>query len=136
MEGESGETKKCGLCGNMIPVEKFKMHDIGCSRQNYKCKDCGMCVAKCDKDEHEETAHVPIQCSDCSFSAPSFKYGNHSDTCKMKPKECDWCSKIIKVAEWDSHRKSCGSKTKKCENCGDYVQNADWKNHVVKNICA
>jgi hypothetical protein len=33
------------------------MHDIGCSRQNYKCKECNKCVPKAEKDEHEAEEH-------------------------------------------------------------------------------
>lgn len=63
MEGE--ETKLCPLCEKLIEVSKFRMHDIGCSRQNYKCKECGMCVAKADKEDHDNEAHSVIVCPDC-----------------------------------------------------------------------
>ena len=51
------ETKKCGLCEREIEVAKFRMHEIGCARMNYKCQVCGEIVAKEDKEEHEEEAH-------------------------------------------------------------------------------
>lgn len=36
------------------------MHDIGCSRSNYRCPQCKKCVAKSDKEEHED--------DECEFS--------------------------------------------------------------------
>ena len=79
MEGEvpAEETKMCKLCMRQIDVSKFRMHDIGCARQNYKCKECGLCVPKADKEEHEEEQHKVKTCEDCAFSAPMFKYGDH-----------------------------------------------------------
>jgi len=34
---EPEETKKCGTCSREIELSKFRMHDIGCARNNYKC---------------------------------------------------------------------------------------------------
>ena len=59
---EAEETKHCDICGKDIEASKFKMHTIGCARQNYKCMECGMCVAKADREEHEEEEHAEIVC--------------------------------------------------------------------------
>jgi hypothetical protein len=40
-----------------MEASKFRLHEIGCARNNYKCKECGECVAKAEKEEHEEEAH-------------------------------------------------------------------------------
>ena len=50
------ETKVCGTCEEQIPIQKHKMHELGCARMNYKCTVCGEVVAKEDKEEHEEEA--------------------------------------------------------------------------------
>ena len=52
------ETKKCGTCERQIEASKFRMHEIGCARNNYKCKECGEIVAKAEREEHEKEAHV------------------------------------------------------------------------------
>ena len=59
MEATEGpvETKRCPLCEKDIELAKFRMHDIGCSRANYKCKECNMCVPKAEREEHEEEEH-------------------------------------------------------------------------------
>ena len=75
------ETKHCNICEKDIEVSKFRMHDIGCSRQNYKCKECGMCVPKAEKEEHDEEEHGDVKCEHCNFAAPKHKYGNHDDSC-------------------------------------------------------
>jgi len=62
-----------------------------------------MCVPKCDKEEHEAEAHVNIVCPDCAFAAPSFKYANHPEVCKMKPKACEFCEKVVNFVEQESH---------------------------------
>lgn len=80
------ETKICSNCEKLIEVNKFRMHEIGCARNNYKCRECGEVVAKAEREEHEETAHQPIKCQYCSHTAPAAKFGNHEETCDMKPK--------------------------------------------------
>jgi hypothetical protein len=38
MNAEQTEpTKKCSNCTREIEVSKFRMHEIGCARNNYKC---------------------------------------------------------------------------------------------------
>ena len=79
------ETKMCPLCEKMIDVSKFKMHEIGCYRANYRCKECNMVVPKAEREDHEEEEHAIMTCAFCSFSAPKYKYGNHNDICVQKP---------------------------------------------------
>lgn len=54
---EAIETKKCTTCEREIDASKYRMHEIGCARMNYKCRECGEVVAKADKEEHEAEAH-------------------------------------------------------------------------------
>ena len=105
------ETKRCPLCEKDIELSKFRMHDIGCSRANYKCKECGQCVPKAEREEHEEEEHAIMTCPDCGFSAPKYRYKDHDSNCALKPKVCEWCDKSIKFSEWEDHRNICGSKT-------------------------
>lgn len=97
MEDPVEETKLCTICEKQIGMSKFRMHDIGCSRQNYKCKECGQCVAKADKDDHEEEEHSVVACTNCAFQAPKHKYGNHDDKCESKPRECPFCEKTVEM---------------------------------------
>ena len=60
------ETKKCGTCERDIEVSKFRMHEVGCARSNYKCPQCGDIVAKAEREEHENEAHVQISCKHCN----------------------------------------------------------------------
>lgn len=61
MEGETAvEYKTCPMCGKQIEASKFRMHEMGCIRQNYICPKCKKCVAKSDKEEHDE--------NECEFS--------------------------------------------------------------------
>ena len=62
VESQTEEQKKCPTCERMIEISKFRMHDIGCARSNYKCKECGEVVPKSDKEEHEATAHKQTIC--------------------------------------------------------------------------
>ena len=60
---EAAETivfKTCSICEVQIDETKFRLHEIGCARNNYKCRECGEVVAKCDKEEHEAEAHVQV----------------------------------------------------------------------------
>ena len=51
---QDAETKTCGFCGKEIPVAKIRIHDVMCSRINYICKKCGMCVVKAEREQHDE----------------------------------------------------------------------------------
>ena len=62
------ETKICSNCEKPIELAKFRMHEIGCARNNYKCRECGEIVAKAEREEHEETAHKPVTCKFCPFT--------------------------------------------------------------------
>ena len=62
MNSEVEETKCCSTCKRQIEVSKFKMHEIGCARNNYKCAVCGEIVAKVEKDDHDKEAHVKVKC--------------------------------------------------------------------------
>ena len=55
-------TKKCGTCSREIEMSKFRMHEIGCARNNYKCQVCGEIVAKAEKEEHDKEAHSKVVC--------------------------------------------------------------------------
>jgi DNA-directed RNA polymerase subunit RPC12/RpoP len=61
------------------------MHEMGCARQNYKCATCGHCVAKADKETHEQEEHTEVSCSNCGFKAMKVKFHNHEKECTMKP---------------------------------------------------
>lgn len=138
-EAEGGavaeETKICPLCEKAIPVSKFRMHEMGCARANYKCKECGMCVPKEDKEEHEAEEHAIMTCPDCNFQAPKWKYGNHNEYCAMKPKVCEWCNQLIKVSDWQDHRSMCGIKTYQCPTCEMWVKFMDKATHVSSGGC-
>jgi endogenous inhibitor of DNA gyrase (YacG/DUF329 family) len=55
-------TKRCGTCEREIEVSKFRMHEIGCARNNYKCPTCGEIVAKNDREDHNKEAHTKVVC--------------------------------------------------------------------------
>lgn len=116
------ETKQCSNCERQIEVAKMRMHEIGCARQFYKCKECGAVVAKSEKEEHEEEAHKDIACQYCQFKAIAVKFGNHEDHCEMRPKECQWCQKTFKIEKYMDHEEMCGSRTEKCKDCERYVK--------------
>lgn len=105
------ETKRCPLCEKDIELAKFRMHEIGCARANYKCAECGMCVPKAEREEHEEEEHAVMTCAHCGFSAPKYRYKNHDENCALQPKTCEFCGIAVKVADWQDHYNLCGNKT-------------------------
>lgn len=42
--------KKCPLCQKDIEQSKFRLHEVACARNNFKCDKCGDIVPKSDKD--------------------------------------------------------------------------------------
>jgi hypothetical protein len=59
VEGEE-TLKTCSICDQQVPESKFRLHEIGCARSNYRCRECGVAVAKDEKEEHEAEAHVKV----------------------------------------------------------------------------
>ena len=115
VEAVAEETKICSNCEKPIELAKFRMHEIGCARNNYKCRECGEIVAKAEREEHEETAHKPVTCKFCPFTQPAAKFGDHEEHCDMKPRQCQWCEQDFKMEVYYNHVEACGTKTSKCE---------------------
>ena len=130
------ETKQCSTCERAIELSKIRMHEIGCARNNYKCRECGEVVAKADREEHEEQAHRPVQCQYCPHAAPAAKFGNHEQNCDMRPKQCQYCEQEFKIEVWVDHVEACGTKTSKCEECQHFIQKKHWGEHQTTNECS
>jgi DNA-directed RNA polymerase subunit RPC12/RpoP len=62
VSAEPEATKICSTCKKPIEVSKFRIHEIGCARNNYICQICGDLVAKAEKEEHEKDAHTKVAC--------------------------------------------------------------------------
>ena len=90
------ETKMCATCERPIELAKFRMHEIGCARSNYKCTICGDIVAKSEREEHEKEAHVKVVCQFCDIQFEKKQFIGHEDTCFMRPQPCKYCEQTIK----------------------------------------
>ena len=115
----------------MIDMSKFRMHDIGCARSNYKCLECGEVVAKAEKAEHELNAHKQVTCQYCKFSAIQSKFGSHEERCELRPKPCEYCSKLFTFEKFIDHEELCGSRTEKCEDCKRFICLKDKVDHKL-----
>ena len=62
MQENPVETKVCSTCERPIELSKFRIHEIGCARSNYKCQVCKEIVAKTEREEHEKEAHAKVVC--------------------------------------------------------------------------
>lgn len=115
----------------MIDVSKFRMHDIGCARANYKCKVCGEVVPKAEKDEHETNAHKKIECQYCKYSEIAANFGNHEEHCELRPKPCEYCEKLFGIEKYMDHVEMCGTRTEKCADCQRFICLKDKKTHKL-----
>ena len=125
------EQKKCPTCERMIDLSKFRMHDIGCARANYKCKVCGEVVPKADKEDHEANAHKKIVCQYCQYSEIASVFGNHEERCELKPKQCEFCQKMFAFEKFIDHVEMCGTRTEKCDKCQRFVALRDREPHLT-----
>ena len=63
---EMVETRPCSLCEKQIEVAKIRLHEMGCARMNYKCRECGEIVPKAEREQHAEVCGKPdITCDQC-----------------------------------------------------------------------
>lgn len=88
-------TKKCGNCERDIEASKFRMHEIGCARNNYKCQVCGEIVAKTEKEEHDKEAHTKVPCQYCKAELERKNLLKHENACEFKPRECRYCEQTV-----------------------------------------
>lgn len=83
--------KECKTCRKMIDESRHRMHELGCMRQNYWCTVCNTCVAKGEKEEHEETMHAMKKCQFCGLQAMAMKLEEHEASCDQQPTGCKYC---------------------------------------------
>ena len=50
--------KRCTVCEKDIEEPKFRLHEVACARNNYKCPKCGEVIAKSDREQHERDNHI------------------------------------------------------------------------------
>ena len=79
------------MCEKPIEVQKYRLHEVACSRQNYKCKKCGEVIPKSDREQHDEDHDKPdITCDLCQefVSKDNDSVVNHKkNECKNKPQQ-------------------------------------------------
>jgi len=88
-------------------------------------------VAKVDKEEHDEECMKMIKCKFCSHTARATVFGNHEETCEMKPRKCMYCDDIFTIERLMDHQEPCGGRTYKCDECGRYVCRKDKEGHLI-----
>ena len=103
------ETKTCGVCQKEIDKAKFRLHEVACARNNYKCDKCGEVVPKADREQHEEDVHTEkpdIVCPQCNeFKAKSkdiiAKHGK--DECLNRFVKCEYCPREVELLKMEEH---------------------------------
>eukprot|EP00347_Sterkiella_histriomuscorum_P000644 403375053 len=131
-------TKVCSNCKKPIEMSKFRIHEIGCIRNNYKCGQCNEIVPKIEKDQHEKEFHSIVMCEFCNdFECEKMILNEHQQYCEMKPKECKYCELIMPQGpKYDDHIVFCGSKTQKCPDCGSQIRNSEMRAHKISDTCS
>ena len=94
-----------------------------------------MCVAKADKDTHDEEEHKVVKCDHCGFSDMKCRFNDHSSKCEKLPQDCKFCKQNVSHEQINDHYQICGSKTKKCEECGEYVKLVEMDMHKNEGFC-
>ena len=60
-ENAKEELRSCPTCEQEISAGKFRLHEVQCARNNFKCQECGEIVAKADRESHEAEAHTEVR---------------------------------------------------------------------------
>ena len=117
MQATQDQLKKCPLCENEIEIAKFRLHEVMCARNNYKCQKCGQVVLKADKEQHELDVHTEkpdISCPACSeFTAKTQgEIAQHQkESCINRLVPCKYCETLVELSKVEEHTQYCGSKT-------------------------
>ena len=76
-----------------------------------------------------------VTCQYCKFEARGSEFGNHEETCELRPKKCLYCDQILEFDRYLNHVEQCGARTFKCERCGAFVKNKDRDSHGPSGEC-
>lgn len=111
--------KKCDNCRHMIPEASYLTHSMRCPRMNYFCEACQVAVPKADKEAHDASMHMMIECGRCRAKLERRELPNHSDNlCPARIVKCSFCELNMPASSKDSHEQQCGARTMKCPDCG------------------
>lgn len=111
--------KKCDNCRHMIPEASYLTHSMRCPRMNYYCEACEMAVPKADKEAHDASMHMMIECGRCRAKLERRELPNHSDNlCPARIVKCSFCELNMPASSQESHEQQCGARTMKCPDCG------------------
>ena len=124
----------CGNCEKKVPSASLHMHEAFCTRNVFKCAECGKAVAKEDKEKHMREAHGPVKCDKCGTMCVKDLLETHQlFECSKREVLCQFCNLSFLSSQFDEHESLCGSRTEKCDICHRRVQLRDFQRHKTSN---
>eukprot|EP01080_Neovahlkampfia_damariscottae_P001982 gene1982-1490_t len=105
----------CSNCELIIPKDKYKMHEIHCSRNVYKCKECNVTMLTHERKDHDYLYHRKIKC-ECGEEVSKSSLKLHKlSKCAERIRFCSYCKLILNESQREKHEKICDKKPKEEE---------------------
>lgn len=139
-------TTKCKNCERRIPVASFVLHELHCTRNIIKCKQCSAIVPRdtnlAFSSPPASTHHGTFTCDQCKTHEFEnyFEMIIHQHTsCALKLHICRFCHLSVPQGEADyvdktlglsHHETECGGRTDICPTCNNRVRLKDFANHL------
>jgi hypothetical protein len=128
-EPPSGSSQ-CGHCLRWIPAAALTLHQLQCSRLNWRCSLCNFVCPIAEKDRHHSIAHATVRC-ECGFESEGDLVALHREfECHLRPFSCPYCNLSMPQNQRATHLSSCGARTSQCPHCQAWVKNYDLPAHI------
>ncbi|RXM94301.1 XIAP-associated factor 1 [Acipenser ruthenus] len=130
MEGSSEETTLCKNCKKEVLASNFSLHESHCWRFLSVCPLCDEPVPKDQLQEHRDTEHCKVRCTQCNKEMEKCKLEIHqSEQCAERLVSCEFCDLELPLSKLQEHGDACGSRTQRCPNCDRYVMHREQERH-------
>ncbi|XP_058853983.1 XIAP-associated factor 1-like isoform X1 [Acipenser ruthenus] len=130
MEGSSEETTLCKNCKKEVLASNFSLHESHCWRFLSVCPLCDEPVPKDQLQEHRDTEHCKVRCTQCNKEMEKCKLEIHqSEQCAERLVSCEFCDLELPLSKLQEHGDACGSRTQRCPDCDRYVMHREQERH-------
>ena len=105
----------CSNCELYVPKDKYKMHEIHCSRNVFKCKECNITMLVHEKKDHDYLFHRKIKC-ECGEDILKSSLKLHKlSKCPERIRFCLYCKIVLNESQRLKHELICEQKPKEIE---------------------
>jgi len=129
---DNPDTKQCEMCRKMISKAAYTMHEMRCSRLNWRCPECSLVFPKVMETKHILVTHkLQLPCS-CGLQLQPSLLRSHYDDCFSQLVQCQFCPMKMLRSNRGDHQGECMKIKSICRECSQTIRRQDMKRHLVR----